>query len=133
MANENDDLVNSLMSMLGDHPEEKISSILGALSGGKEDSEKEKEDKGAGNALSLLGGLGGGDTGGLDIGTLLKVKSVMEKMNGGDDNRSNLLHALQPFLSEKRKPVYDKALKMVQMSKMASLAKELDLFKELKL
>lgn len=122
-----DDLIQNIMNMLGEHPEEKLAPLLGAL--GMAGKEEHHEEAAPSDSLSLLNGLGGG----MDIGMLLKLKGAMERMNGEEDDRTRLLTALQPFLSEKRQPVYHQALRMMQMSKFAALAKELDLFKELKL
>ncbi len=169
MANDNSELIDGILNLLGDHPEEKLGALLGSLGG----EEKEEQKDAGSNALSLLSGLGGGkgggldlaqlgsalggldlsklggaggldlsklgglgglgDLGGLDIGMLLKLKTAFDKMNSQKDDRAVLLASLRPFMSKRRMPVYEKALKIVQLSKLAGLAKELDLFKELKL
>lgn len=60
------------------------------------------------------------DTGSqIDIETILKIKSIMEKLNQKDDPRSNLLHSLKPYLRESRQKKldeYSNLLKIVSIS-----------------
>ena len=53
-----------------------------------------------------------------DIGTILKMKSVMEKMNSKDDPRANLLMALKPYLNKNRKEKLDQYVKLLSVSKV---------------
>ena len=39
----------------------------------------------------------------IDMNTILKMKSIMDKMNTSNDPRSNLLYSLKPYLREGRK------------------------------
>ena len=58
---------------------------------------------------------------GFDIATLMKLKSVMDKMNSKQDNHSsNLLTSLKPYLSSKKKDKIDQYVKFLNMSKMMS-------------
>lgn len=55
----------------------------------------------------------------IDIETILKIKSIMEKLNQKDDPRSNLLHSLKPYLRESRQKKldeYSNLLKIVSLS-----------------
>lgn len=55
----------------------------------------------------------------MDIETILKIKSIMEKLNQKDDPRSNLLHSLKPYLRESRQKKldeYSNLLKIVSLS-----------------
>ena len=36
----------------------------------------------------------------IDMNTILKMKSVMEKLNNSNDSRSNLLYSLKPYLRD---------------------------------
>lgn len=60
------------------------------------------------------------DTGSqIDIETILKIKSIMEKLNQKDDPRSNLLYSLKPYLRESRQKKldeYSNLLKIVSIS-----------------
>lgn len=55
----------------------------------------------------------------IDIETILKMKSIIDKMNvKKDDPRSRLLQALKPYLSENRQNKLDQ---YIQMSKIIEL------------
>ena len=63
---------------------------------------------------------------GIDMATLLKLKSAMDKVNTKEeDPRSNLLYSLKPYLSPKKKGKVDQYVKLFNMSKMIGV---LDLF-----
>ncbi len=64
------------------------------------------------------------DLGGLDIGMILKIKEAYEQMNAGsgDDPKVQLLLALKPYMSDKRKPHIDTAIKFSKLSKLSSLS-----------
>ena len=53
----------------------------------------------------------------LDMGTIFKIKSIMDKMNNpGNDPRSNLLLSLKPYLKESRKEKVDQYIKIFSMT-----------------
>lgn len=55
----------------------------------------------------------------LDIGTILKIKSIMDKMNNStNDPRSNLLLSLKPYLKESRKEKVDQYIKIFSMTQI---------------
>ena len=54
----------------------------------------------------------------IDFETLLKMKSVMEKLNNNNDPRSNLLLSLKPYLKDSRKEKIDQYIKLFGMSKV---------------
>lgn len=57
----------------------------------------------------------------LDINTIMKMKSVMEKMNTSNDPRSNLLNSLKPYLREERKGKIDQYSNIMNIAKIAEL------------
>ncbi len=57
----------------------------------------------------------------LDINTIMKMKSVMEKMNNTNDSRSNLLNSLKPYLREERKGKLDQYSNIMNIAKIAEL------------
>lgn len=59
-----------------------------------------------------------------DLNTILKMKSVIEKMNQKDDPRSNLLKSLKPYLKESRKEKIDQYITLFSMGKVMELFKE---------
>lgn len=59
----------------------------------------------------------------IDMNTILKMKSVMEKMSNKNDPRSNLLHSLKPYLREGRKEKLDQYANLLNVAKIAELLK----------
>ena len=57
-------------------------------------------------------------TSNIDIETILKFKSMFDKMNSKDDPRSKLLMALKPYLKESRKEKLDKYVQLFNISKV---------------
>lgn len=59
----------------------------------------------------------------IDMNTILKMKSVIEKMNSKNDPRSNLLYSLKPYLREERKEKLDQYANLLNVAKIADLLK----------
>ena len=59
----------------------------------------------------------------IDMNTILKMKSVMEKMNLKNDPRSNLLYSLKPYLREGKKEKLDQYANLLNVAKIADLLK----------
>lgn len=69
-----------------------------------------------------------------DISSLIKMQSILSAFkSAGDDDRSRLLFAIKPFLSEDARPHVDSAVKLLKVISLLKLAGELDLFKDFKL
>ena len=120
MNEEGSKLLESLMGALGDNPSEAIGQMLSALSdktsenmGEKPADLPQKEEKG-----------------GFDPSLLLKLQGIMGNF-GQTDERSTLLQALRPFLSEEKRPQLDRAIKLLQLSQLAKTAQDLNLFNHL--
>ncbi len=58
----------------------------------------------------------------IDIGSMMKVASLLK--NSACDNRSNLLLALKPHLSDERKPRVDKAIKILKLVSLIPVFRE---------
>ena len=57
-----------------------------------------------------------------DINTMLKMKQIMEKMNGNkNDPRSTLLLSLKPYLNEKRKTKVEDYVKFLNIANVFSM------------
>ncbi len=57
----------------------------------------------------------------IDINTMMKIKSVMEKMNHSSDPRSNLLQSLKPYLRDEKKSKLDQYSKLLDMTTLMEL------------
>ena len=53
-----------------------------------------------------------------DFETILKMKSIIDKMNVKDDPRSNLLLSLKPYLKESRKSKIDLYIQLMNISRV---------------
>lgn len=60
----------------------------------------------------------------LDMNTILKMKSVMEKLNNSNDPRSNLLYSLKPYLREEKKGKIDQYANLLNVAKIADILKD---------
>ena len=60
----------------------------------------------------------------IDINTIMKMKSVMDKLNTSNDPRSNLLYSLKPYLREEKKGKIDQYANLLNMAKIADLFKD---------
>ncbi len=121
MAEDGSKLLENIMGMLGDNPTEKLGEMLSALT--VNNSEEKKDDKEAESHDAI---------GAFDPSMLLKLQGLMGQLNNqNEDERSALLHAIRPFLSEERRPQIDQMIKFLRLSSLAKTAQEMDLFKEL--
>lgn len=59
----------------------------------------------------------------IDIDTILKIKSVMEKMNTKNDPRSNLLYSLKPYLRESKRSKLDQYANLLKITQVTGLFK----------
>ena len=57
----------------------------------------------------------------LDFDTLLKLKSIMEKMNNKNDPRSNLLYSLKPYLRESKRSKLDQYANLLKITQVTGL------------
>ena len=55
---------------------------------------------------------------GIDFETIMKMKTIIDKMNTKDDPRSNLLQSLKPYLKDSRKSKIDQYIQLMNMSKV---------------
>jgi len=59
----------------------------------------------------------------IDVDTLLKMKSIIDKMNNNknDDPRSKLLNSLRPYLKQSRQSKLDQYIQLMNMSKLIDI------------
>ena len=60
----------------------------------------------------------------IDMNTILKMKSVMDKFNNSNDPRSNLLYSLKPYMREERKEKVDQYANLLNVAKIADILKD---------
>ena len=57
----------------------------------------------------------------IDMNTMMKMKSVMEKMNHSSDPRANLLQSLKPYLRDEKKSKLDQYSNLLNMANLIEL------------
>ena len=57
----------------------------------------------------------------IDINTMMKIKSVMEKMNNSSSPRANLLQSLKPYLRDEKKSKLDQYANLLNMANLIEL------------
>ena len=57
-------------------------------------------------------------TNSIDIETIMRMKTIIDKMNVKDDPRANLLQSLKPYLKESRQSKVDQYIQLMNMSKV---------------
>ena len=57
----------------------------------------------------------------IDIETIMKLKTILEKINTKDDPRSNLLLSLKPYLKESRKNKVEQYIQLFNMTKILDI------------
>ena len=55
---------------------------------------------------------------GIDFETIMRMKTIIDKMNTKNDPRSNLLQSLKPYLKDSRKSKVDQYIQLMNMSKV---------------
>jgi len=58
------------------------------------------------------------DNSGIDFETIMRMKTIIDKMNTKNDPRSNLLQSLKPYLKDSRKSKIDQYIQLMNMSKV---------------
>lgn len=57
----------------------------------------------------------------IDMNTMMRMKSIMEKMNHTSDPRSNLLQSLKPYLRDEKKSKLDQYSNLLNMANLIEL------------
>lgn len=59
----------------------------------------------------------------IDMNTIMKMKTIMEKMNTTNDPRNNLLASLKPYLRDNKKEKLDQYSNLLNFAKIAEILK----------
>ena len=95
--------INSLMSMLNSHSNDKSESTYLYLDGVEISKHAEQNNSG------------------IDFETIMKFKTIMDKMNSKDDPRTKLLISLKPYLKDSRKSKVDQYIQFFKMSQVIDI------------
>lgn len=106
-----------------------VASMLSSGFGGFADTPQQDESSSS-DAPSGGGGGGGSSSGGgglnnfgdmLNPQTIMKIKDAYDSMNTINDNSINLLLALKPHMSDKRRDKVELVVKLIRLSKLRGL------------
>ncbi len=104
-----DNMMDKLKGILNDPDTMRsLSEMIEGMGGGKQKQQAESEAKAA-----------------QQMQMMMKVKDIMDRVTDTDDPRINLLTALRPYMRSKRAGQMDKAIRMIQMTKLTSVLKDL--------
>ncbi len=93
------EMINNLMNSLGVSSQNNSNQNEGNYS--SQDNSQERQD-----------------SSNFDFETILKMKSIIDKMNVKDDPRSNLLQSLKPYLNENRRSKIDQYVQLMNLSRV---------------
>lgn len=118
------DMMNKgeLNDVISQIPPEMIQNFSSMMSQNKENQTNSNTNNTTSNS--------GFDFSQLDMNTILKMKSVMDKLNSSNDPRSNLLYSLKPYLREEKKGKLDQYANLLNVAKIADLFKDTNNNKE---
>lgn len=97
------EMVNNLMGMLGTNS-----------SSNEQTSNNYSENTSNNNAQNT----NNSNSGNIDFETIMKMKSIIDKMNIKNDPRSNLLESLKPYLKESRRGKVDQYIQLMNISRV---------------
>lgn len=96
----------------GNIPDE-MKNILSSLSSNNSNNSNSSNDNSSSNSNNTGSSI--------DFETIMKMKSIMEKMNNNNDPRANLLLSLKPYLKDSRKEKIEQYIKLFGMSKVMEM------------
>ncbi|MBQ6999315.1 MAG: hypothetical protein IJN62_05980 [Clostridia bacterium] len=105
-----DNMADKLKTMLED-PEtlNMLSSLLGSMQSQSAETVQEEEPV--------------PQTSTEQTDNIFKIKQMLEQTSVANDPRINLLNSLKPYMGKKRMAKMDQAIRLIQISKMASIFK----------
>lgn len=109
--NENDfsEIVKNISQMVNDgNIPDEMKNIINSFSSNSS-SQNNDSSSNASNSLNF------------DIETIIKMKSIFDKLNDSDDPRANLLRSLKPYLKDSRKSKIDQYIQLFNISKVIDI------------
>ena len=108
--------LNDVVSQI---PPEMIQNFSSMMSGNNNNSNNNNNNQN--NSSNNQNSTTNFDFSNIDMNTILKMQSIMSKMNNSNDPRSNLLQSLKPYLREERKAKVDQYANLLNVAKIAEL------------
>lgn len=128
------DMLNSLKSLLGDNADEKINSVLGMLKSGADKANDishtvESSIKTVAEKSNIPIGLANESTGKSrdnfftpeNLEYIARIKNIVNEIGSTNDQRSNLLMSLRPYMRGTRQKSIDNAVKLLNIARVTGL------------
>ena len=112
--------LNDVISQIPPEMIQNFSSMMSSNSSSNNKNENNNSNNNINNANSNTSN-NNFDFSNIDMNTILKMQSIMSKMNNSNDPRSNLLYSLKPYLREERKAKVDQYANLLNVAKIAEL------------
>lgn len=109
--------LNDVISQISPDMIKNFSSMMNSnnnSNGNEQESHKSSNHSNSNNSNNF-------DFSNLDINTILKMKSVMEKLNNKNDPRYNLLNSLKPYLRDEKKNKIDQYANLLNIAKITEI------------
>lgn len=116
MANDLGSAMNALKGILGDGAEDKIKAVMSSLSADNTSAPQDDAPHTVGQSVQQGGGF---DDRTLEY--IMRMKGIVDEMSHGNDNRSNLLLSLRPYMREQRQHSIDNALRLMTLTKLSGV------------
>lgn len=113
------DMMNKgeLNDVISQIPPEMIQNFSSMMSQNQQNQQNQETTKNFNNQNNF-------DFSKIDMNTILKMQSIMSKLNDNNDPRTNLLYSLKPYLREEKKGKLDQYASLLNVAKIADLMKD---------
>ena len=115
--------LNDVVSKISPEMIENFSSMMGNSNNYNSENSENSNTSNNINSSGENNSSNNFDFSNIDINTIMKMKSIMEKMNSKNDPRSNLLYSLKPYLRESKKEKLDQYANLLNIAKLSELFK----------
>lgn len=114
------DMISNLVNMLKDsNTANSVSTSASSENSGKDESRSIFSNLSSTSSSSSTNQ--STNSNGLDIETIMKIKSIMDLMNKKDDPNSKLLNSLKPYLRKSKQEKLDQYINILRISQITQL------------
>lgn len=126
--------LNDLISQIPPDAMKNLSEFMNKNNGSNQSYANSNDDNNSSNSVSnntnsqddstnsdFTNNLNNFDFNNIDINTMMKVKSMMEKMNNSSGPRNNLLQSLKPYLRDEKRSKLDQYSNLLNMANLMEL------------
>ena len=97
---------------------EMVNNLMGMLGTNSSNNEQTGNNYSENTSNNNAQNTNNSNSGNIDFETIMKMKSIIDKMNIKDDPRSNLLESLKPYLKESRRSKVDQYIQLMNISRV---------------